>query len=182
MNALRLRSLRFPHTPSIRLCATLHAAATWPDLSVCSAYVSLLHDGVTGILSLNLHSMHIVFPSSISQIAIHITMSPHPIDIVTLPLASPKLPGQRIRGCADVFDGGSETCVVHNDGGVVLHSVPVIWSWNIGSFRIFSQFLCGPNFPIRSKVFRYKVKFRSISAIWSTFRWSQRGPYIRNRV
>ena len=34
-----------------QLSMLCHTVTTWPDLYVCSAYVSLLHDGLTGILS-----------------------------------------------------------------------------------------------------------------------------------
>ena len=33
-----------------------------------------------------------------------------------------------------------------------VHSVPVVWSSDIWSFRIFGQFLGGPNFPEYSKI------------------------------
>ena len=44
-----------------------------------------------------------------------------------------------------------------------IHSVPVIWSSDIWSFRIYGQFLGGPNFPIY-----YKIDH--ISRIWPEFR------------
>ena len=45
----------------------------------------------------------------------------------------------------------------------MLHSIPVIWSSDIWSFRIFGQYLGGPNFP------EY-TKFDHISRIWPEFR------------
>ena len=35
--------------------------------------------------------------------------------------------------------------------GDVLHSVPVIWSSDIWSFRVYGQFLSGPNLPEYTK-------------------------------
>ena len=43
-----------------------------------------------------------------------------------------------------------------------VHSVPVIWSSDIWSFRVYGQFLGGPNFPIY-----YKIDH--ISRIWPEF-------------
>ena len=44
-----------------------------------------------------------------------------------------------------------------------VHWLPVIWSPDIRSFRLYGQFLVGPDFPIL-KIIGYMVK---ISVIWS---------------
>ena len=63
----------------------------------------------------------------------------------------------------------------------IVHWLPVIWSPDIRSFRLYGQFLVGPDFPIL-KIIGYMVKILVIWSKWSDILIKSKAKAIESGV